>query len=194
MWKKSPILTLDNWKTGLPRITALLKVCRTTAHTQRRTQPQFVNLLNILPLHMRKERSLWICRVTVEAGFCPHCHVLFNEPEVALTWFACACYRLTQRLCSFPLTLPQYEDILIPFFAWLVCQFTQAEGPWLNFFHQGGCWGFHLCALLHQGWRFGCFEVCERIWAYARVWSGVSFEADCVGRRWLPCEGKLWRK
>lgn len=88
--------------------------------------------VTILPLHIRKEHSLWICKVTVEAGICPYDHVLFNEPGVGLTRFACACYRITQCHCSFPHTL-QYRDILIPFFAWLVCQFTRAEGPWLNF-------------------------------------------------------------
>lgn len=87
---------------------------------------------SITSLRIRKEHSLWICKVIVEAGLCPRSHVLFNEPGVGLTWFASACYRITQCYCSCPHT-PQYRDILIPFFAWLVRQFTRAEGPWLNF-------------------------------------------------------------
>lgn len=40
-----------------------------------------------------------------------------------------------------------------------------------SIFHQGGCLGFHLCAVLHQGRRFCSFQVYVRMWAYARVWS-----------------------
>lgn len=53
-----------------------------------------------------------------------------------------------------------------------------------SIFHQGGGRGFHLCALLHQGWRFCRREVHARMWAYARtsdprcvVWSRVRVKA-----------------
>lgn len=63
-----------------------------------------------------------------------------------------------------------------------------------SIFHQGGCWGFHLCALLHQEWRFCCCKcmcACECMHAcdvrYV-VWSGVRGEAVA------PLQGKTLKR
>lgn len=88
---------------------------------------------------------------------------------------------------------PQYRDILIPFFAWLVRQFTRAEGPWLNFPPKDA--GAYICVHFHiedGGAAVSKGYVRER--AYAMLIWGVSFEAEHVRKHWLPSEGKLWRE
>lgn len=153
------------------------------------------NLRNILPLHVRNERSLWICKVTIGADFCPHSHVLFNEPGVGLTWFACACYRTTQFHCSCP-HIPLYRDILIPFFAWLVCQFMPAEGPWLNFPPRRMLGLSFVCSFASRMEVVPPRSLCAYVSICAHVWSEVCRlkPSVCVWKQRLPCEVKLWRE
>lgn len=75
----------------------------------------------------------------------------------------------SQCYCSCPHT-PQYRDILIPFFAWLGCQFTRAEGPWLNF-PPRRMLGLSFVCTFASRMEVLLFSKC--MWAYARVWSEV---------------------
>ncbi len=144
---------------------------------------------NRIPLHVRKEHSLWICKVIAEAGFCPHSHVLFNEPGVGLTWFACACYRITQCHCSCPLS-PNIGTFWFYFSLGLSVSLREQKDL-DSIFHQGGCWGFHLCALSHQGWSFCCFEEYVRMWACVSVWSEV---CRLKWGMWASSAAPLWGK
>lgn len=150
-------------------------------------QPHHVNLHNIIRLHIRREHSLWICKVTAEAGFCPQSHVLFNEPGVGLTWFACACYRITQCHCSCPHS-PNIGTFWFYFSLGLSVSLREQKDL-DSIFHQGGCWGFHfMCTFASRMEVFAIFQeyvptwgICERL-----IWNRICQEA-----LWLPCEGKL---
>lgn len=144
------------------------------------TQPHNVTLHNIL-IHVRKECSLWICNVTVEVGFCPYFHVLFNEPGVGLNWFAWGCYGITLCHCSCPHT-PYTGTFWFHFLLDLsVSLHKQKDHD--SIFHRGGCWGFYLCAVLNQRWRFYC-EKCMHMLAYASVWSKVCVGGALLGWGW----------